>query len=87
MTPPTGPHRIVLYEKPGCHLCERAHELLLGLQREFDLTVERQDISRDPLSFAKYWDKIPVVIIDDRTTLAAPIRLADVRAALQKSQG
>ncbi len=81
------PHRIILYEKPGCHLCEVAYELLLGLQREFDLTVERRDISSDAGSFEKYWDKIPVVVIDDRTTLAAPIRVDDVRAALQKSSG
>lgn len=80
-------HRIILYEKPDCHLCEIAHQLILGLEREFDLRLELCDISRDPLAFEKYWDKIPVVLIDDRTTLVAPIRVADVRAALQKSKG
>ncbi|MBI4787860.1 MAG: glutaredoxin family protein [Chloroflexi bacterium] len=75
-------HRIILYTKPGCHLCEIAHQLLLGLRREFELTFEERDITRDPSLFEKYWDKIPVVLIDDRTTLAAPIRVADVRAAL-----
>ncbi len=80
-------HHIILYEKPGCHLCERVHQLLLRLEREFELTVERRDIARDPLSFEKYWDKIPVVVIDDCTTLAAPIHLADMRAALKKSPG
>ncbi len=86
MKPPAIHHRVVLYEKPGCHLCEDAFELLLGLQREFDLTVERQDISSDRLSLEKYWDKIPVVLIDDSTTLVAPIHLADIRAALEKSR-
>ena len=76
-------HHIILYSKPGCHLCEIAHQLLLGLQREFELTIEEADITRDPVLDEKYWDKIPVAIIDDRTTLVAPIRVAEVRAALR----
>ncbi len=76
------PHHIVLYSKPGCHLCEIAHQLLQGLQREFDLTIQETDIRGDPALYEKYWDKIPVIVVDDRATLRAPIRVADVRAAL-----
>lgn len=78
-------HHILLYSKPGCHLCEIAHQLLLGLHREFELTIELVDISQDPSLYDKYWDKIPVIIVDNQTTLAAPIRVADVRAALSGS--
>ena len=75
-------HRIVLYGKPGCHLCSIAHQLLLGLQREFDLTIQEIDITRDAALFERYRETIPVVLVDGRTTLTAPIRPADVRAAL-----
>jgi len=75
-------HSVVLYGKPGCHLCDIAHQLLLGLEREFDLTIEQVDITRDDALLARYRETIPVVVIDDRTTLAAPVRTADVRAAL-----
>ena len=78
----TATHRVVLYGKPGCHLCDIAHQLLLGLQREFDLTLEEIDITRDPALLERYRETIPVVLIDDRTTLAAPIRTAEIRAAL-----
>lgn len=78
-------HHILLYSKPGCHLCEITHQLLLGLHREFELTIEPVDISQDPSLYDKYWDKIPVIIVDNQTTLAAPIRVADVRAALSGS--
>jgi hypothetical protein len=78
------PHRVILYTKPGCHLCDLAHQLLLGLQREFDLTIQPVDICSDPALRERYWDKIPVLLIDDHTTIAAPIRTADIRAALQK---
>ncbi|MGE5262845.1 MAG: glutaredoxin family protein [Acidobacteriota bacterium] len=76
------PHHIILYSKPGCHLCEIAYQLLQGLQREFDLTVQETDITGDPVLFEKYRDMIPVALVDGHVTLSAPIRLADVRAAL-----
>lgn len=79
-------HAVVLYGKPGCHLCDIAHQLLLGLEREFDLTIEEVDITRDEALLARYWDKIPVVVIDDRTTLAAPVRTAELRAALKSGK-
>ena len=77
-------HHVVLYGKPGCHLCDIAHQLLIGLQREFDLTIEEIDITRDPVLSERYRETIPVVWIDHRTMLAAPIRTADVRAALSR---
>lgn len=81
------PHHIVLYSKPDCHLCEMTYQLLQELRREFNLTIEEIDITRDPALFKKYFEKIPVLVIDNRTTLvAAPIRVADVRAALKEKQ-
>jgi glutaredoxin len=81
----TVTHRVVLYSKPGCHLCEITHQLLLGLQREFDLAIEEIDITRDAALLEHYRETIPVLVIDDRATLAAPIRTADIRAALMNS--
>jgi glutaredoxin len=81
----TVAHHVVLYSKPGCHLCDMTHQLLLGLQREFDLAIEEIDITRDAALLERYRETIPVLVIDDRTTLAAPIRTADIRAALMNS--
>lgn len=75
-------HHVVLYGKPGCHLCDITHQLLLGLRRDFNMTIEEIDITRDAGLLARYRETIPVLVIDDRTTLAAPIRIAEVRAAL-----
>ena len=78
-------HHIVLYGKPGCHLCDIAYQLLLGLRPDFDLTIEEIDITRDAALQARYRESIPILVIDDRATLAAPIHTADVRAALTNS--
>lgn len=76
-------HRIIFYTKPGCHLCEDALALLNRLQSEITLTVQAIDITTDDALFKKYFDKIPVLCIDDRVTLAAPIDEKDLRAALK----
>ena len=75
--------RVVVYSKPGCHLCEEAVRLLQGLQHEFNLTIDEIDITHDRALFKQYFEKIPVILVDDRVTLAAPIRLDDLRAALK----
>jgi hypothetical protein len=75
-------HHIVLYSKPGCHLCEIAHLLVEGLHRDFDFSLEEVDITRDPGLLAQYGERIPALVVDSRTTLCAPIRLVHVRAAL-----
>ncbi len=78
-------HRVVFYTKPGCHLCEEAWQLLNDLHDEFALAIHAVDITTDEVLFKKYFDKIPVLLIDDRVTLAAPIRMLDVRAVFQNS--
>jgi len=75
-------HRVIVYSKPGCHLCEDAMQLLRDLRAEFDLVIEEIDITTDRTLFKDYFDKIPVLVIDDRTTLAAPITKQDILSVL-----
>lgn len=77
------PHRVVLYSKPGCHLCEETRSHLEQLCQEFAVQLEEIDLSTDPELFKKYFDKIPVVWIDDCVQLAAPIHQTELRAALK----
>ena len=56
------PQSVVVYTRPGCHLCEDACEVL----QQYGLEPELVDISADPDLLAKYQYLIPVVIIDGR---------------------
>ena len=76
-------HRVVLYFKPGCHLCENALALLNNLGAEFQIAITEINIESDPGLHKTYFDQIPVLVIDNRVTLAAPIRAEDVRATLR----
>jgi glutaredoxin len=75
-------HKLILYDKPGCHLCDIAYQLLEGLHRDFDFDLDRIDITTSPDLLEKYGAKVPVLVVDDRSILYAPIRLVHVRAAL-----
>jgi glutaredoxin len=73
---------LTLYSKPGCHLCEIVEQILTGLRREFEFTLDRVDISADPNLMQKYGALIPVVVVDEKKVLTAPIHVADLYAAL-----
>jgi glutaredoxin len=55
-----GGPRVVLYTGQGCHLCERAREVLSASVAPF----EEVDITGDPKLEAEYRDWLPVVEID-----------------------
>lgn len=51
---------LVLYSKPGCHLCEGLAEKLAALGH-LDFTLEVRDITTRPEWFAAYQYEIPVL--------------------------
>ncbi len=75
-------NHLILYSKPGCHLCEIVEQILTGLRREFEFTLERVDISGDPTLMQQYSTRIPVVVVIGKNVLTAPIHVADLYAAL-----
>ncbi len=61
---------IVLYERPGCGLCEEAARMLGPLAAELGYTLRRVDIESDPALEERYWLVIPVVALEDGRELA-----------------
>ena len=76
------PHAVVLYGKPGCHLCDDARTLLQRLGRRYTLTVREIDITTDAALYRQYDIVIPVIVLDGVHRLEAPIREGDLRALL-----
>jgi glutaredoxin len=52
--------RIVLYSRPGCHLCDDARVVLERIGEPFD----EVDIDTDDELFKRYLERIPVVALD-----------------------
>ncbi len=80
-------HKIVLYSKPGCHLCEIAKDALSSLKGEFDYELEEVNINDDPDLFEKYKYTIPVMVIDQKTMLESRIDTYKLRRALNEGYG
>lgn len=76
--------QVILYTRPGCHLCEDAAELLERLAQVRPLRVVEVDLLGDVNLYERYKHGIPVIAIAGGPTLAAPIREDELERALQR---
>jgi hypothetical protein len=81
VTRPTG--RLLLYERPNCHLCEEARLLLDELIGPG--AYDRIDIDANDDLVMRYGFRVPVVALDGIDRLEAPISAPDLRALLAKT--
>ena len=51
---------LVLYGRPGCHLCDEARAVLERIGHPF----EEVDIETDDALLVRYLERIPVVVLD-----------------------
>ncbi|MER7697310.1 MULTISPECIES: glutaredoxin family protein [unclassified Streptomyces] len=58
-------HVVTLVGKPGCHLCEDARAVVSEVCAEAGASWVEKDITEDEELYKKYWEQIPVVLIDD----------------------
>jgi len=56
---------LILYSKPGCHLCEGLHEKLAQIQ-SLDLDLDIRDITTRDDWFQAYQYEIPVLVLERR---------------------
>jgi hypothetical protein len=60
-------HRVILYTRVGCHLCDDARDVVATTCAALGETWEEVDIDGDPDLRARYTDDIPVVTVDGLT--------------------
>jgi hypothetical protein len=73
---------LVLYMKPGCHLCHNADALLRELQAHFAFSFRQVDITQDPVLYDRFREDIPVIELAGRVLLSAPIGTATAHKVL-----
>ena len=56
--------RVLLYSRPGCHLCDDAREVIGRVCAEAGTTYAEIDISGDPGLVRAYGEQIPVTFVD-----------------------
>jgi hypothetical protein len=64
-----SPHpdaRVLLYSKPGCHLCEEAAAIISRVCEDVGVSWREVNILDDPQLSRIYAEEIPVTFVDGR---------------------
>jgi glutaredoxin len=77
---------VVLYSARGCHLCERAREILDDLRAELGFDLDEVDIGGRPELEERYRELLPVVEIGGRRAFAYFVPPDQFRRALAAAQ-
>ncbi len=56
--------KLVLYGKPGCHLCDEARAEIERVRGDRPFELEQVDITLDPVLNRRYGERIPVLALD-----------------------
>jgi hypothetical protein len=56
--------QVTLYYSEGCHLCDRAREIVVRLRDEYGFHYSEVDISGEPALESVYREWLPVVEVD-----------------------
>ena len=64
---------LILYSKPGCHLCEGLEEKIRAIE-SINVSLDIRDITQDDRAFEKYQYEIPVLYVqqDDGNLVKVP---------------
>ncbi|HZJ04154.1 MAG TPA: glutaredoxin family protein [Nocardioidaceae bacterium] len=58
------PPRVVLYSKPGCHLCDGARTVVDRVCAELGERYDEIDITTSEVLLRSYGEEIPVTLVD-----------------------
>lgn len=75
--------KVILYSKPGCHLCDDVHAVLEEVRREQPFDLDVRDISKSRKLIEAYGLDIPVVTIDGIEAFRHRLTADELRAALR----
>ena len=74
---------MVVYSRPGCHLCEEALEAIVALHGEgYRFELHEVDIESDELLLRRHLERIPVVEVDGAVVSELVLDEAALRARL-----
>jgi glutaredoxin len=82
MPPASAGSEVVLYGRPGCHLCDDARAALERLRPQLGFTLVERDIEADPALLRAYLERIPVVAIDGEEVFDFFVDEAELRRRL-----
>lgn len=77
---------ITVYTAPCCHLCEQALVILRELQAELGFELCECDITGEERLHSRYFERIPVVTLDDEEVCEYVVEERHLRERLLESR-
>ncbi len=76
------PPRVILYSKPGCHLCDEARTVIEAVCAELGESYDEIDITGADKLMEAFGEEIPVTFVDGQQHDFWRVDAARLRAAL-----
>ena len=78
--------KVIIYSRPGCHLCDIAKKKIRQAECPGEFTLEEIDIETDPVLLERYRNDIPVIMIDGVEAFRHRVTSEDFARALSSMQ-
>lgn len=75
--------RVVLFTRPGCHLCDVARAVVAGVTSSLGTTFDEVDIRTSRELLVEHGARVPVVEVDERELSHFRVDAEELRAALE----
>jgi glutaredoxin len=76
--------RIEIYTRPGCHLCDKAKEVIERVGRRIPFALSVINIEKDPNLEKLYGEQIPVVFINGNKAFKYHVDEAELEKKAKK---
>jgi len=76
--------RLLLYSRPGCHLCDDMKAVVEPVASQLGWTIEAVDISGDAALETQFGSEIPVLFVNGRKAFKYRVSAAELRQRLRR---
>lgn len=73
---------VLMYGRPGCHLCDEAREAILALREELSFDYREVDVESDPRLERAHGLRVPVVEVDGEEVFEYRVDAGELRRLL-----
>ncbi|MCA1817050.1 MAG: glutaredoxin family protein [Acidobacteria bacterium] len=81
----SGKARVVIYTRPGCHLCDAAKAQIARARCDELFTLEEVDVDSDPGLARRYGHDVPVVTINGAHAFKHRLTAEDFKRELRRA--
>ena len=79
--------RVVLYTRPGCHLCDDARAMLERARATIPFAFQERNIDEDDALLRRHLERIPVIEVDGQEAFELLVDETELGRYLARVQG